>query len=848
MTDLDSPCSSISLQPPLQPTKLRATLPPNVLLCVLKYLSLSTLATCALVSRRFKVLVYDDEIWDSKLQQMLQHDTAGVLANLLVQKDKGALMDTSDEFFINNKPLNELIPGLKTDPYRARARAKSTGRAREQFKSLYLHLIPYYTDLRHRHSKESKLLTDYGSKPIECGKTLNLLGGLGLAHVVSDWQEINEGVEALCQYFESASLHEFEVAYDHQKIDNMMTYAHALVALNGGSLCVQTFIQKHQMFYDNPYQAEDNFSDELNIKPFQSFVATLDEEIRQQATLIHQVFPSQADVFYQFVDRVFEDVLAEYLTQLFAMAHEKGSKIYLQTVALSLTSMSQLLDSMIDTSLPAHLDQERATNLLFKVLLPFIDDYLYEEETNINQACELGIERWKVKRGQKQGDEAKRLNSQNREAFKRDYLRAFKKVISVPVDLVSTAATTIVSPFQRSAALKNSDSAPSSPTTAKATDSPRSSVQMARLSHAGSVTSLSSATSSTSTPDEAKRDPNAALENAQVQLDMLQDYISLELALQLIHVNKDAERRIQRFIQINFPGRMKQDIQRTYENIFIRLLKSLGNDHIKPAFEMASDTLLKYHPSLDTSTGTDSVPPLTEFFGMVHVADVTQQMIQLYYDEDMTKFIDKNDFMNDVNKEKKLFERMLDDCVARGMDCSIQVLLAQVEMLLRREQSSSDYNPSGDHIDLRPTKACTDVIQCLKSNTSMLQGAAEKATMDLFFNEIGRRFFDVLCKHLKSQTVSQQGGFRYICDINTYYDFVVTLRQKNVTPYFHALKSLANVYIIDSAQDIKTVIHDMGRYQGLLRVEDLFEFAACRKDWPVIRKVVQKDMTDCILM
>lgn len=118
--------------------------------------------------------------------------------------------------------------------------------------------------------------------------------------------------------------------------------------------------------------------------------------------------------------------------------------------------------------------------------------------------------------------------------------------------------------------------------------------------------------------------------------------------------------------------------------------------------------------------------------------------------------------MNDVNKEKKQFERLLDDSVAQGMDRGIQVLLSQVEFILSSEQDKEDYNPTGELTDLRPTKACRDTIQCLKTNTSMLVGAAEKGTMDLFFSEIGRRFFEILCKHLKLQTVNGVGAFRYI--------------------------------------------------------------------------------------
>lgn len=155
----------------------------------------------------------------------------------------------------------------------------------------------------------------------------------------------------------------------------------------------------------------------------------------------------------------------------------------------------------------------------------------------------------------------------------------------------------------------------------------------------------------------------------------------------------------------------------------------------------AADRLASYKPTL--SKHNEDVPPLTEFFELVHVADVIQQMVQLYYDEEITKNVDKHDFMNDVNKEKKTFERLLDDCVARGMDRGIQVLLSQVEFILAQEQTGSDYNPPSDMMpDLKPTKACRDTISCLRTNTSMLIGASEKATMDLFFSEIGRRFFE----------------------------------------------------------------------------------------------------------
>ncbi|KAG2207550.1 hypothetical protein INT47_004300 [Mucor saturninus] len=815
--------------PVLQATRI---LPPNVLLRVFQYLPVPSLAQVALVSRRFKVLVYDDEIWDTKLRIMLENDTGALAAMLEGENESSSLIDAENTIYINSKPLNTLIPGMSTDPYSARARAKSTGVAKEQFKQLYTQLLPYYVDLRDDHNKTSKVLTDFGNQPQECGKVINLLMGLGQCHVVDDWKELNEGVSALSQYFESASLHEFEVAYDVHNTADMKSYANALIALNGGSTCMQTYVQKHPIFYDNPFKPEDNFitlPDDLT--PFKKLMSLVTDELKQQSSLASQVFPEKMDAFYLFADRVFEDVIAEFVAQLLGRAMSFSTLLYLQTMSVVLASTRKVIAVLTNPEeVPKPIEHDRGVNLLFKLFLPFLDDYLYEESHYAQNITKKYIDDWN-NRSAAHTDASARLTNQSRETFKRNYLAAFKKVLTLPVDLVSTAATTIASPFQRSNTINSKRSSTLSvdsttPTTPKPT-TPSS--------------SLVGRDSSDS------KDVAGQLETAKQELDMLQNYLSLEISLQLIHINKESERRVQQFIDIGFPGRMKSDIQKTYETIFIQLLKTLGQTHIQPGFDSASVRLATYKPSLNTSN--EDVPPLTEFFELVHVADVIQQMIQLYYDEEITKHVDKHDFMNDVNKEKKSFERLLDDCVARGMDGGIQVLLSQVEYILATEQTRQDYNPPTESMpDLKPTKACRDTIACLKTNTSMLNGAAEKGTMDLFFSEIGRRFFEILCKHLKQQTVNEMGGFRYICDMNAYYDFIVSLRQKTITPYFLALKSLANLYIIESAADIKSLIHDLERYHGLMRIEDLFEFAACRSDWPLIKKVVQKDMTDCCLM
>ncbi|KAL7316335.1 F-box protein: endocytic membrane traffic, recycling ReCYcling 1 [Mucor circinelloides] len=824
-------------------------IPPSVLIRIFQYLPVPSLANVALASRRFKVLAYDDEIWDEKLRIMLENDTGALAAMLDGDNSKGSLIDSENTIYINSKPLNTLIPGMSTDPYSARARAKSTGQSKEYFKQLYTQLLPYYVDLRDGNKETTKVLRDFGNSPEECGKVINLLLGIGQCHIVDDWKQLNEGVNALSQYFESASLHEFEVAYDLHNTTEMKSYANALIALNGGSTCMQTYVQKHPIFYDNPFKPEDNFvTTHDDLTPFKKLMSLVTDELKQQSSLVIDVFPEKMDAFYMFADRVFEDVIAEFVAQLLGRAMSISTHLYLRTMSVVLTSTKKVINVLTSDELPKSIEKDRGINLLFKLFLPFLDDYLYEESTYAENITKQYIEEWN-NRSAAHTDVSARLTNQSRETFKRNYLAAFKKVLTLPVDLVSTAATTIASPFQRAstvsgttnkrASTMSTDSIATPQSTPPST--PKVSTQMARSSSSSFVDQPPRS------PTTYGKDVTGQLEFARQELDMLQNYLSLETSLQLIHINKESERRVQQFIDIGFPGRMKSDLHQTYEQIFIQLLKTLGHTHIQPGFDSAASRLSSYKPNADASN--EDVPPLTEFFELVHVADVIQQMIQLYYDEEITKNVDKLDFMNEVNKEKKSFERLLDDCVAQGMDRGIQVLLSQVEFILCHEQRKEDYNPPTDSMpDLKPTKACRDTIQCLKTNTSMLVGAAEKSTMDLFFSEIGRRFFEILCKHLKLQTVNEMGGFRYISDMNAYYDFILSLRQKTITPYFLALKSLANLYIIESATDIKSLIHDLERYHGLMRVEDLFEFAACRSDWPVIKRVVQKDMTDCSIM
>lgn len=178
------------LKAPQSPVSVHKTLPPDVLVKIFHHLPVPSLVNVALASRRFKVLCYDDEIWDTKIQLMLGCDSSGLAATSPDTSSSSSLMNIEETIKINNKPLNALIPGLSTDPFNTRARARSTGQAREKFKELYVRLMPYYVDLRTK-SRESKVLRDYGHQPEKCGRLLHTLVAFGRCHVVDDWKNVS---------------------------------------------------------------------------------------------------------------------------------------------------------------------------------------------------------------------------------------------------------------------------------------------------------------------------------------------------------------------------------------------------------------------------------------------------------------------------------------------------------------------------------------------------------------------------------------------------------------------------------------------------------------------------------
>lgn len=271
-------------------------------------------------------------------------------------------------------------------------------------------------------------------------------------------------------------------------------------------------------------------------------------------------------------------------------------------------------------------------------------------------------------------------------------------------------------------------------------------------------------------------------------------------------------------------------------------------------------------------TQHNRVAPLVTFLELVNVGDLIQQMIDVFYEQELVaaKLTDRNDFLNPAAKEKKRFEQMLDERVAAGLNMGIDVLIDEVDHIFATTQQGTDFNPGmlgvgGDaavpvDFDIGPTPTAVQVVEVVSGHTKLLVGSTDKNVLDVFNQEVGVRLFASLCKHIKRQRISVDGAIKLIrfvpslasppllltrnSDMNHYHGYISTLKIKPLEAYFNALRELSQIYLIDPshARQMATVIADPSRFGGIFRVEEVYEYATRREDWYRVKKEVERAM------
>ncbi|KAK0939807.1 F-box protein: endocytic membrane traffic, recycling ReCYcling 1 [Friedmanniomyces endolithicus] len=824
-------------------------------------------------------------------------------------KRRGTIADGFEELTIS--PNSSSSAGEKAwDPSIALDMFKTLrsirGRARQEFARLYGALGPLYTDLARAKNHSDAIIFRTYRDPEQQAQILANLKRFAQCDFATGWQEREARLDGMIGVFENAVLREFEQGYAAGDIDGRMhRYAHVPVTINGGAAVIESFISSHPII-SHALRAGDPLDcleavapGHIDLAPSQKFFETLSSIMLEQAQTIDRVFPPTLDVLTPFCTRLSEETIDPYLTALFDEAHSKnGVETYLKAVSGTFTQALHFLACLKPSAAsPSNFVTELAKQMIVQCYEKHIDLYLAEELSFFRSSSELEVSEWEKRQSEQEASTESFFMAGvngNRQAAKRDFLSSFRKVVMMPVSVLP--AFPLSSPF--GGAKTTNVTVPSS--TAAASEATAPSRSRTPTLTGGSGTPVNRPGTPAQEAPTTELAAKAAIMNS--RLEGIRSLFSIEVALNLTHLAKASIERAANMVRMG--GKHGEAAKEQCEAVFVTLLHVLGEKHVRRGFDKAVGHLSTYNPRQvremrsssasegDTAVQSVGVEPLVTFLELVNVGDLIQQMIEVFYAQELvaTKLIDRDDFLDPAVKEKKRFEQMLDERVAAGLNKGIDVLMDEVEYLCASTQQATDFNPgsldtakdpkhphphhnSNGVTDIGSTPTAHQIVATLRSHTTMLLGSTDKTILDVFTQEVGLRLFGALCKHIKRQRISVEGSVKLISDINLYSDFVGSLRQKPLGPYFRALRELGQIYLVRidapaasyfgggakkgsrlaakgsssttmamQAKELAVIIADTQRYGGVFTVEEVLGFAERRADWFAVRGEVERGM------
>lgn len=645
------------------------------------------------------------------------------------------------------------------------------GAARQEYGRVHAALNPYLRDaLRSKHPSNARIFRIYRD-PVQQAKMLSQLMKFASSDLSLGWQMREEKLSRMVSAFEDAVSREFEQGLKLDDVDGRMKkYAHVLVTLNGGGRAIDMWMSdnpvvKDRMALGDPMDCiSPNNPDHFFLEESHAFFSHLASAFNNQVTILERIFPLSVNIVIPYLQNIGKDIIAPYLNKLFEILQGKGMS-YVRAVSGTYAQSLRLATTLHAAQSSGNEFQEAVNQLVADIFAPHVAIYFSEELAFFKRRSEIEVSGWERQLSQQNASlESMYMTNINRQADKRDFLTSFKKVVMMRVNVLPSFPVSSRFGGKSSAAkaIDNDDAFDAyHPTSSRNTSRPET-------PNPPNGPALLTSHSGTPVPEPPSTEFAAKAAILKSKLEGIRTLFSLEVALNLVHMAKGSIDRAAMFAKVE--GIFDADARNECEVIFIMLLRTLGDRHVKAGFDQAVSQLAKYNPRAASDQNQPGVAPLVMFLELVNVGDLIQQMLDVFYEQELvaTKLTDRHDFMNPTVKEKKRFEQMLDERVAAGLNKGIEVLMAEVELICATTQNVEDYNPGATGmvinkiVDVTPSNTAIWVVEVVSAHTKMLVGSTDKNMLDVFNQEIGVRLFTTLCKHLKRQRVSVSGSIRLI--------------------------------------------------------------------------------------
>ena len=633
------------------------------------------------------------------------------------------------------------------------------GHARGEYGRVYAALLPFYKDAtRSKHPSNAKIFRVYRD-PTQQAQMLSQLTRFAKSDSAQGSLQREKRILFMVSAFEDAVAKEYEQGLQIGDVDGRMRkYAHVLVTLNGGQRAADRFLAESTVLKDGAQLGDpmDCFNpsnpDLVFLEESHGFFGHLSAACNSELDIIERVFPLSVNVAIPLLIKVGEEIITPYINRVIEYVRKRNTEAHIKAVAGTYEQVLQFAKSLKLVSGWETQQRETLNDIVVAVFAPHVKPYLEEELESFRRRSDAEVTGWERQLSSQDASlESFYMAGINRQADKRDFLSSFRKVVMAPVNALPAF------PFAIKA--KTGDTLDT-----KSQEGGSRSTSPGRLNGGSSQVRAPSPLGEAPTTELAAK---AAIMKS--RLEGIKGLFSLEVALNLVSMAKTSIERIAIFASVK--GDFDKDARDQCEAIFVLLLKTLGVRHVQAGFDQAVEHLSKYNPRAVTERGAaPGVTPLVVFLELVNVGDLIQQMLEVFYEQELcaARLIDKNDFLNSTVKAKKQFELMLDGRVAAGLNKGIEVLVAEVEYICATTQNVEDYNPGatgqaiGKLVDITPTNTAVWVVEVISAHTKMMVGTTDKNILEVFNQEVGLRIFHAICKHLKRQRISVAGSIRLI--------------------------------------------------------------------------------------
>ncbi|GAV99020.1 exocyst complex component protein [Lentinula edodes] len=581
-----------------------------------------------------------------------------------------------------------------------------------------------------------------------------------------------ENIEKYCEKFEKEMLNLFDRCYRKGDPKMMHHCAQTLLEFNGGSSCIQVYVNQHDFFINNVRESkgvEDSLlwsviSNPDTIPPkneagltelFTEIRATVDTE----AQIVKAVFPNPPVVMQVFLQRVFAQSIQQHVEHLLHRATAISDLAYLRVLQLAHIQTSILVEDLKVYELPASgsrvpFEAGELNKTLFGTTNVGIN-----ASTSLSTMLETAMEELFVP--YTEGQRYLERESQSLGALYAGILVNFTRYHQAKAPKgKSSIFDRVVNQLSNTAATTSSGG-----------------VQTTSAQAANAILRFGGLNAEKNVVDEEPvREEDGQL--------------SVDVAEKMLKWHAEA---IGRCVELSAPN----DLSRNTFALLRVLAEAISTAYIEGALETAQARLDASDPKAE---------PLLQVLITLRTVDLICH----------------------------LWQHRLEGGVNQVMHRLADTIVAWLSSQLSK-QKRNDFKPKNDDISFarvntEPCVACCDMLEKFRDTAKAnLSGK----NLESFLTEIGISFHSLLLEHLRKFPVSATGGLMLAKDIRMYQDTISSFGIPSLTERFEFIRQLGQVFLL-SPEILKSYITE--NYLGRIEPSLLKPYLAQRSDWGQFEK------------